>query len=130
MKTSIATKAGLGLAAAAVISMSIPLDAEARGRHRHHHHHRGAAIGLVLGAAAVGAALAAPRYYYPPASYYSPPSYYYDQAPAYVEPMQPQSSNSWWYCRESNAYYPHVQSCPSAWQQVSPTPPASSYTPR
>ena len=86
-------------------------------------------------------------YYYPPA-YYPPvvlaPPVYITPAPppVYVEqppvqqpaPMyQPQmelapqpgsqpSTNVWYYCNESQTYYPYVKQCPAGWQQVTPQP--------
>ena len=66
-----------------------------------------------------------PRYYYPPSVYYAPaPS-----APVYIEqsppaaPPAPSSSSAgayWYYCRDSQTYYPYVQQCASPWQQVVP----------
>jgi hypothetical protein len=35
---------------------------------------------------------------------------------------QPQSGY-WYYCRESEGYYPYVKDCPSDWVQVAPQPP-------
>ena len=45
--------------------------------------------------------------------------------PVFV-PSATQQSQSWYYCREAQMYYPYVTSCPSAWQEVpaTPTPPA------
>jgi hypothetical protein len=79
------------------------------------HHHRGARIGVFIGApVAAYSYYAYPRYYYP-APVVAP-------APVYVEPNPPAqtSSNYWYYCRESGAYYPYVQTCPSPWQPVVP----------
>jgi hypothetical protein len=91
-----------------------------------------------------GVPVFAPPYYYPP--YYHYPRYYYP-APAFVYPApvyhappvyieqhagapqaaaEPESAY-WFYCRDSQAYYPHVQQCASAWERViphSPIPPA------
>ena len=36
--------------------------------------------------------------------------------------VQPQS-DYWYYCRESEGYYPYVKDCPSDWVQVAPQPP-------
>jgi hypothetical protein len=79
-----------------------------------------------------------PGYWYPPAYGYPPyyyPPYYYPPVvtglaspPTYVEqgsaqpaPAQPQGY--WYYCVESNAYYPYVRECPGGWQRVAPQPP-------
>jgi hypothetical protein len=86
----------------------------------------------------------APTYYYPPAPvYYSPPpAPVYIEQPQYSVPPQsqaqpqyqaqpqpqyqpqaesrPQPDNSWYYCAESQAYYPNVPSCPGGWQRQAP----------
>jgi hypothetical protein len=78
-----------------------------------------------------------PRYYYPPAYYPGPYAYYPPAAlvapaapPVYIEQppaaeaapsAPPQAAGSYWYyCRDSQAYYPYVQQCASPWQQVVP----------
>ena len=75
-------------------------------------------------------------YYYPAPVYYYPAPVVVQQGPTYIEqPAQtpppgsaPQSTpqtatdNSWYYCRDSQAYYPYVQSCGTAWQRVPPRP--------
>ena len=117
-----------------LLGMALTADAFARGGghrggHRGHHHHGGFGFGLVIGAPVFGY-YGAP-YYYPP---YSP--YYYPQAvvvptepPVYVEqgqapaPAQTQSGY-WYYCREANAYYPHVDQCAGQWERVPPRPPS------
>ena len=78
-----------------------------------HWRHRGR-VGIFIGAPVVAYSYYAwPRYYYPPPVYSAPP--------VYVEPTpSPQASNYWYFCREANAYYPYVQSCPSPWQPVAP----------
>ena len=72
----------------------------------------------------------APYWYSPP-----PPVYYYPPpvvqipapAPAYVERSQAPSAapaESWWYyCADTQTYYPYVRECASEWQRVSPRPP-------
>ena len=75
--------------------------------------------------------------YYPPYAYYppySPYSYYpapvvVQRPPVYVEQpavpqaqAQPLPSGSWYYCNDSQAYYPYVQECAGGWQRVAPTP--------
>jgi len=66
-------------------------------------------------------------YYYP---YYNPYSY----PPAvtapseYIEQPTPESSSPtsdvWYYCPESRAYYPYVKKCPGGWQTVPAQPPS------
>ena len=69
--------------------------------------------------------------YYPYSSY--PPSYddgdsdyphVYGPPPS--EQPAPGTGHNWFFCKESNGYYPYVKSCPNGWQQVSPEPPDAS----
>lgn len=65
--------------------------------------------------------------------YYGPPSYYYPPVVSsppttYIErqdlaPAEPASTDWWYYCEQSKAYYPYVKTCPTGWQKVSPAPP-------
>jgi len=70
-------------------------------------------------------------YYYP--GYYP---YYYPYAyPTYPSYPDPSTSteppvtygapeqNYWYYCKDAQAYYPYVASCPGGWMRVVPTPP-------
>jgi hypothetical protein len=46
----------------------------------------------------------------------------------YVQPIppvaaQPPPPSYWYYCEDSQAYYPYVQQCPGGWRPVTPTPP-------
>ena len=119
----------------AVVVVGAPLaaaDADAQRRHGHghrHHHHRGS-VGIFFGAPL----FYAPYYYYP-RSYYYPPGVYYGapaSPPVYVEqsgvPVAPvQNSSAYWYfCRDTQTYYPYVQQCASPWERVTPqsAPPA------
>ena len=62
-------------------------------------------------------------YAYP---YYYPSPSYDSTVPA---PSAPQQAY-WYYCKDANAYYPYVQSCPGGWTQVAPVqPPAGSGPP-
>ena len=101
--------------------------AAAVAQHRHHHH--GARFGLFIGA---------PAFYYPPPYYYNPYPYYYPRtvvvpaapttyveqgqydAPSATEPAP--ASSSWYFCRESGAYYPYVNQCAGPWERVAPRP--------
>ena len=59
----------------------------------------------------------APQYQPEPQSYQpQAPQQQYQDAP-------PQSSNTWYYCAESKAYYPYVNNCASPWQRVTPSAP-------
>jgi hypothetical protein len=60
----------------------------------------------------------------PPATYVSPPTVV-QQAPPADSPA-PQPEQYWYYCQESQAYYPYVKQCPHGWMKVVPQaqPPA------
>jgi hypothetical protein len=113
--------------AAIVLGPLAAADADARNGHfRHHHHHR----------SHVGVWFTAPGpFFYPPAYYY--PRYYYPPAvvmpapvssPLYVErpateSVAPAESSAgyWYYCRDTQTYYPYVQQCASPWERVVPS---------
>lgn len=57
---------------------------------------------------------------YPPVIIERSPPVYIEQSQAIPEPA-PQPAY-WYYCPESNNYYPYVQRCPSGWQRVEPQP--------
>jgi len=70
-------------------------------------------------------------YYQPQPYYYQPvivesPRVYVEQQPELIVPAAPAvaSTNYWYYCAPSRAYYPYVKECPVRWQMVSPQPPA------
>ena len=70
-----------------------------------------------------------PAYYYPPVYYpaYYPPMVVSPPAPpTYVErsDVVPESPGTWYFCRESNSYYPYVKQCPGGWTRV-PAQPAN-----
>ena len=69
----------------------------------------------------------APYYYPPPVYYYPPPVVAAPAAPpVYIEQGQapaPRAEQYWYFCPDSKAYYPYVQSCASTWQRVAPRPP-------
>lgn len=68
-------------------------------------------------------------YYYPPPTYY-----YYPPAPVVVQPapaprayversdVVPEGAGSWFYCKDSDGYYPYVKQCPGGWQRVPAQP--------
>ncbi len=85
-----------------------------RSRHRHGHRFYG------LGSIVLG-----PLYPYYPYNYYgAPPVVIQQQPPAYVQ-GNPDPSSYWYYCQDSQAYYPYVKECPGGWMKVVPeaTPP-------
>ena len=101
------------------------------------------ALFLLLGAAASAPVLAHGVRFgigigvplYPPAWYYPPPAYYYpqpmvvqSQPPVYLERAPAQAAPApadqyWYYCADTQTYYPYVKQCASPWQRVSPQPP-------
>ena len=107
----------------AVCAATVAEIADARRYHRHRPH-----IGVFVGAPLLFAPFYAyPRYYYPgPAYYPAPVAAYPSSPPVYIEQSQsavPQaqgSGASWYYCADSQTYYPYVQQCASPWQQVAP----------
>lgn len=130
----------------AVAALAGTVEAGGGGRHHGGHKHHGGSryhgsVGVWVGAPIVFGApyyypYAYPRYYYPPPYYppaYYPPYYRYgppaegeyryeERGPsAAVEPPTP----NWYYCREAESYYPHVQQCPGGWEEVPAKPPAA-----
>jgi hypothetical protein len=132
------------LVAAVLFGVAVTADAFAQrrhgggGGHRHyhggHHHHGGVSLGFAIGS---------PFWYGPAYPYYRPyyrPYYYYPYPvavgaaaapPVYVEqgqsapaPAAP-AAGYWYYCNESQAYYPYVNQCAGPWERVVPQPPAS-----
>lgn len=76
-----------------------------------------------------------PAYAYPaPAYVYPGPAYAYPGpavAPSagYVEQGVPQAApaqalGDWYYCADSESYYPYVRDCPGGWQRVPAQPPS------
>lgn len=124
------------LAAVAVAALGVAVDADAR-RGGHGHGHRG--HGHAHFSFWFGAPFFAYPYYYPRYHYYYPPAYYYpptvaipgpSSAPVYIEQNPPAAAAPaapadgpgayWYYCRDTQTYYPYVQQCASPWQQVVP----------
>jgi hypothetical protein len=92
--------------------------------HGHGHSHGRVVLGFNFGFPAY-----AP--WYP--AYYPAPYYYYPPAPAYVSPpaptqyverndVAPEGPGTWYFCRESNTYYPYVKQCPGGWTRVPAQP--------
>jgi len=65
--------------------------------------------------------------------WYPAPAYYYHPAPVYVQPpappvyversdVVPEGPGTWYFCRESNSYYPYVKQCPGGWTRVPAQP--------
>lgn len=84
----------------------------------------------------VGVGFGWPGYWGYPGYNYAPPAYYYPPVtvapaspPVYIErgdarsgPVEPR--DYWYFCPESNTYYPYVKQCAGGWQRVSPQPPS------
>ena len=97
----------------------------------------GPVLGLGLGLGLLE--LSRPHYYpYQYTGYYSSqpiiiqqriPDVYLQPAPQYAPPQQPQEPPYWYYCKESQAYFPYVKECPQGWMKVVPTPPAPQTAP-
>lgn len=66
----------------------------------------------------------------PPPVYYPPPVYVERVAPPVYIEQSPAPTNYWFYCQESKAYYPYVQSCPSNWMKVMPNTPNGAQPPQ
>lgn len=69
-------------------------------------------------------------FYYPYSPYYYPnavvtvpsmPQEYIEQGPD--EPAAPSTSDVWYYCPRSKAYYPYIKECRGGWQTVPVVPP-------
>ncbi|HSH86652.1 MAG TPA: hypothetical protein VK958_05305 [Methylophilus sp.] len=45
--------------------------------------------------------------------------------PAQTAPSAENSQGYWYYCEQSDSYYPYVKECPAGWKQVTPTPPST-----
>ena len=137
MKTSTPKRIGTTLAAALLLA-GAAASAPAMAQHRFH---GGPRIGVYIGAPLLAYSLYRPYYYAPyyyPA-YYPPVVVAPSAPPTYVEQVPPQQSQAypqsqpypqsqapaaaWYYCAESQAYYPYVKQCPAGWQQVAPQTP-------
>jgi hypothetical protein len=109
----------------------------AMAQHRGHGHGHGGHGGSVRFGISLGIPLFGPRFY--PAPYYAYPAPAYVYPPVVVAPSSPpiyieqgataqeapaQAQGDWYYCADSNAYYPYVAQCPAGWQRV-PAQPSS-----
>ena len=107
----------------AILALLLTQSAFAQHRHGYRGHgYYGPRFGVYVGA---------PYPWFPPPTYYYPPRVIYAPAvtvrePVYIEqsevvaPRQTLEPGYWYYCQELSAYYPTVNSCPGAWQQVAP----------
>lgn len=124
----------LGLVLALIISLaSVPAFAGGPGYGYGHGSYYGPRVGVGVYFGGGGYYSSRYPYYYPP--YYAGPGYYYPPAViavpsapiTYIEQAPqaaPQPQQAWWYyCSQSNAYFPYVKECTSGWQRVAPVPP-------
>jgi len=64
-------------------------------------------------------------------AYYSSPSVVVESSPpVYIEQDSGAAADAeggayWYYCPETQSYYPYVKTCPGGWQRVMPEPPPS-----
>ncbi|MDO8595903.1 MAG: hypothetical protein Q7R45_04680, partial [Sulfuricaulis sp.] len=111
-------------------------------------HGGGVGLGIALGATLLGLAYySSPSYSYPAYAYPGPAYAYPGPAYAYPGPAvapsagyveqgysqaappppqaqpQPQPEGDWYFCANSNAYYPYARECPGGWQRVPAQPP-------
>jgi hypothetical protein len=99
--------------------------------HRHHgHFHRGHAFHprthVFVG---IGAPLAFGPWWYSAPYYAYPPIGAATYAPAYIEQDDVgtgEPPQSWWYyCPNSQTYFPYVKECAGGWERVTPVPSSS-----
>lgn len=111
------------------LAIGAGLFASAAAQAQYHHGHGGWGYGPRVGI------YFGPGFYYPPVApyYYPPPVVVPAQPQVYIErpsegvmpapQAQPQpQGNAYYFCAESNAYYPYVRECPGGWRQVAPQP--------
>jgi hypothetical protein len=107
---------------------SLPADAVRGGHFGHGGGHFGHGGGHVSFGVLVGPQWWGPGWWggpYPYYPYYPPqPVIVQPQPEIYVQPApQPQETGYWFYCQETQGYYPYVKRCPNGWMKV--VPPAS-----
>jgi hypothetical protein len=132
MRRTVPLLAALLIAAFTTVLVSAPADAHGR--------RGGSRVGVFFGFSAPlfypGPAYypyypyPGPSYYYPQPVYVPPPQYIEQSSPAQPAPPAPPASAApsqsgsgyyWYYCPDSQTYYPYVQTCGSQWQQVVPS---------
>jgi len=106
------SKAGLMVVAACLLA------GNAWANRGHWHSHSGVRLGIHVGVPWVY-----PPYY--PYPIYVPQVYAPAVPPVYIEqqPARTMEPGYWYYCNETQTYYPYVRECPGPWQKVVPQPP-------
>ena len=62
-----------------------------------------------------------PLYTYP--YYQAPQVIIQEQPPVYIpQESQQEEQGYWYYCKDSQTYYPYVKECPTGWMKVVPAP--------
>lgn len=106
-----------------LMASSVPAQAD-RGRHGHgggHGGHGRVGIGVFVGPGLWWPGWWGPYPYYP---YYPPPVSVEPPTDLYVQPApQADENRYWYYCKESQGYYPTVKKCPGGWMKVVPPAP-------
>ena len=126
---------------ACTVGFGVLVSTQASAQHYHGHGrghwHGGARVGVYFGLPWYAPSYYPPAYYgYPPVVYAppaAPPVYVEsgdDQAQPQTAPQtsaaeQPAPEQYWYYCPDSNAYYPYAKDCPSPWQRVPVQPPTA-----
>ncbi len=103
---------GLGIVVGLLVLLASPVPGEARG-------HFFFDFTVPIG---VGPWWWGPAYpYYPYPYYAAPPVVVQQSPPVYVQPQAPpQQPAYWYYCPNSQTYYPYVKECPGGWLTVVP----------
>jgi hypothetical protein len=110
---------------AALLAMTIATGAQAQ---RWGHSHSRVVVGV-----GIGFPIGWPYWQYPPPYAYYPyyprvvapgePVIYVERGDAEPAPAQ-DPSQYWYFCRDSNTYFPYVKECPTPWQRVVPHTPS------
>jgi hypothetical protein len=90
------------------------------GRHIGHHHSHGPILHFGFSAGPIWGPF--PRYYAPVVVERVPPPVYIERQSDELSPASPAQTGYWYYCSESQGYYPYVRECPGRWQKVPPRP--------
>lgn len=92
--------------------------------------HGGWGWGPAVGLGLLGLGLweaSSPHYAYPyyPYAYPGPVVIQQPATEVYVQPAPQRAAESgyWYYCQDSQGYYPYVRRCPGGWMKVVPSPP-------
>jgi hypothetical protein len=119
---------GLAALTTLLVSSAAWSDGGRRGHRGHYNNYHGHGSSLHLGFV-FGAPLWYPAPVYPAYSYpyaYSPPIVVAPAPRVYIEREDQVARESapgyWYYCRESDTYYPYVKECAQPWERVPAQP--------